>query len=150
MAAGVPAITEAEWEVMRVLWDAAEAPGAGLTAGEVARRVSEARPDWAPRTVKTLLGRLVRKGAVAVRTEGASAAGGEARRHLYRAAASREACRRQESRSFLSRIFDGAAAPAVMQLLRETKLSAQEIAELRQVLEEQAAKATSQRRGRRG
>src|SRR6476661_8368232 len=115
-----PQISDAEWDVMKVVWD--HGP---LTAGEVVRHLAAER-RWSPRTVKTLLSRLVKKGAAEVRTEDADTASGGAgggagggRRFLYRARVSREACVRRESRSFLSRVFDGAAAPAVLHLLSQ-------------------------------
>ena len=53
-----PPISDAEWEVMKSVWD--HGP---LTAGEVVSRL-EAQTRWHPRTIKTLLARLVKKGAV--------------------------------------------------------------------------------------
>src|SRR5687768_11428545 len=100
----LPQISDAEWEVMKVVWD--QGP---LTAGDVVRQLSDSRgaaePAWAPRTIKTLLSRLVAKRAVEVKT----ADGGK--KFLYRARVSREECVRQESRSFISRVFDGSVAP---------------------------------------
>ena len=88
---------------MKVLWERQGAEGAadaaGLTAGEVVDAVA-ASQAWAPRTIKTLLNRLVQKKAVAVTVEG--------RRYLYRARVARDAVVRRESRSFLSRVFGGA------------------------------------------
>ena len=65
----------------------------------------------------------------------------EGKRYLYRARVSGEACVRKESRSFLSRVFDGAAAPAVLHLLSQCdvdefkKLSPEEVRHLRQLLD---------------
>src|SRR3954469_21191090 len=105
----VPQISDAEWEVMKVVWEAGDAgPPAALTAGEVVQRMGGAGARWRPRTIKTLLSRLVQKGAVRVDAEP-----GAARVYRYRAAVSRDACVRQESRSFLRRVFDGDVAPAL-------------------------------------
>jgi BlaI family penicillinase repressor len=123
----LPQITEAEWEVMKVVW---EGPA---TAGEVVRRMEGVR-GWRPRTIKTLLGRLVRKGAVKMEAQ--------EKRYLYKAAVRREACVRSETRSFLSRVFDGAVAPALVQFLKESKLSAAELDELREILEKEAQRAS--------
>ena len=122
-----PDISDAEWEVMKVLWDAPSP----RTAGEVVAAL-ETQTHWAPRTIKTLLGRLVKKKAVGVNvTDG---------KHLYKPSVSRDACRRAESKSFLSRVFDGEAAPAVMHLLSQTKLGPSEIAELKRILDEEGGK----------
>ena len=130
---------------MKALWDhAAQASGAGsgLTAGEVVDAVA-AGQHWAPRTIKTLLNRLVQKSAVEVTVDG--------RRYLYRARVARDAVVRRESRSFLSRVFGGAVAPAVVHLLEHSDLTPQEVDHLRQILdrESRADKGTG-RRGDKG
>jgi BlaI family transcriptional regulator, penicillinase repressor len=117
-----PQISDAEWEVMKVLWQ--QSP---LTAGEVVEALSRST-HWRPRTIKTLLSRLVRKGAVRMSSEG--------RKHVYRPRVSQQACIRHESRSFLSRVFSGQAAPAIVHLLTHAKLSEQEIEQLKQVLDD--------------
>jgi BlaI family penicillinase repressor len=120
----MPQISDAEWEVMKVLWDKGQA-----TAGEVVQALA-APMHWRPRTIKTLLARLVKKGAVATTTEGRS--------FVYRPAVQQARCVRQESRSFLQRVFGGAVAPAVVHLLSHGKLSPEEIRELKQILEKEA------------
>jgi BlaI family penicillinase repressor len=118
----VPEISDAEWDVMKVVWDH---PGP-LTAGEVVAGVSSSR-SWRPRTVKTLLNRLVKKGAVDMQADGS--------RFLYRARVTQAACVRHESRSFLARVFDGAVTPAVVHFLSTHKLSPDEIRELKSILD---------------
>jgi BlaI family penicillinase repressor len=127
---------------MKVLWDrrdpAGSDPGPGLTAGEVVDAVA-AGQSWAPRTIKTLLNRLVQKGAVEVKVEG--------RRYLYRARVARDAVVRRESRSFLSRVFGGAVAPAVVHLLEHSDLTPQEIDHLRQILERESGREVKRDKG---
>lgn len=115
-------ISEAEWEVMNVVWHRAPVP-----AAEVAAELAD-RKGWAMRTTRTLLGRLVKKRALAVEEDG--------RRHLYHPRVKLEACVRQASRSFLDRVFGGRPAAMLIHLVQEAELSPQEIAELRRVLEE--------------
>jgi BlaI family penicillinase repressor len=123
----VPQISDAEWEVMKVVWERQP-----VSAAEVVERLGRER-RWSPRTIRTMLNRLLAKRAIDYRPEG--------KRYLYRARTSRDACVRQESRSFLSRVFDGAAAPAVMHLLTHCdveefrKLSPSELQHLRQLLD---------------
>jgi len=102
----------------------------------VVEAVVRAQP-WHPRTVKTLLNRLVQKKAVDVRVEG--------RRYLYHPRVPRDAALRRESRSFLSRVFGGAVAPAVVHLLEQSdlNLTPQEIEQLRQILEREPAAGKS-------
>src|SRR4051794_15345534 len=119
-----PQISDSEWDVMKVVWD--HGP---TTAGEIVRRLAPAT-GWRPRTIKTLLGRLVRKGAVAMDSDD--------KRFIYKAAVRREACIRSESRSFLSRVFDGAVAPALVHFLKDSKLSPAELDELKRILDQEA------------
>lgn len=120
--AGVPRISDAEWQVMKVLW--ARSP---LTANEVVEAL-EPSTTWNPRTVKTLLNRLVKKGALGYREEG--------RRYLYMPLVCEEACIREERRSFLRRVYGGALQPMLAQFLEEEDLTPEEVAELRRILDE--------------
>src|SRR3954452_20590828 len=94
-----PAISDAEWQVMNVLWDASPNP---LSAGDIIDRISKAK-DWNPRTVKTLLNRLIKKRALSFTRDGKS--------YLYHPLVGRDQCVRAVSRSFLSRVFGGNVAP---------------------------------------
>ena len=118
----VPGISDAEWEVMKAIWDRHPA-----AAQDVVRRL-EGRRDWSPRTIKTMLNRLVRKGALAFRPEG--------NRYLYSPAVSRAECIRAESQSFLHRVFEGSAGPMLVHFVRNARLSERDLAELRKILDE--------------
>ena len=118
-----PRISEAEWDVMRVVWERHP-----ITAQEVARALDPHR-DWSARTVKTLLARLVKKGALGFESEG--------QRYRYHPLVSRGECVRVESESFLQRVFGGAASPLLAHFVREGRLSPEEFAELRRLLEEE-------------
>jgi len=141
----LPQISDAEWEVMKVVWEAGDAaPPETLTAGEVVQRMGAAGGPggrWRPRTIKTLLSRLVQKGAVR-----ADAEPGAARVYRYKAAVSREACVRQESRSFLRRVFDGDVAPALVHFLNASNLSRGDIERLKKVLDNEVAAAGNGRK----
>jgi BlaI family penicillinase repressor len=121
VAVSGPQISDAEWEVMKAVWDAQPVP-----ASDVVERLGREQ-GWAPRTVKTMLNRLVGKGALTYAVDG--------KRFLYSAKVNRDACVRRESRSFLSRVFDGSVAPAVVHLLSHAKLSDDELKQLRQILD---------------
>ena len=120
-----PAITDAEWNVIKVLWDQ---PGQWLAAAAIIEPVARDRAIHHS-TIRTLLARLVRKGAVETKRDSANA-------FLYRAKVSRDSVVREESKSFLSRVFDGNAAPALVHLLHQNRdqLSAAELQELRDLL----------------
>ena len=120
--AQLPTISDAEWDVMQVLWDASR-----LTANEVVERV-RARRNWNPRTVKTLLNRLMRKGALGFEREG--------KRYRYFPRVSREECIRSESRSFVDRVFGGALGPMLAHFVNEEPLTPDEIRQLRELIDQ--------------
>src|SRR5260221_5621988 len=101
--AKLPQISDAEWDVMKVLWDRAEAG-----AQEVTEALAVGR-NWRPQTVKTLLNRLVKKGAVAYVEEG--------RRFIYRPQVSPDAVGRAGSPAVFSRVVDWRVPPAAGPLL---------------------------------
>jgi BlaI family transcriptional regulator, penicillinase repressor len=118
----VPAISDSEWDVMNVLW-AADAP---LGANDVVARLAGVR-DWSPRTVKTLLNRLINKGALAYETQG--------KRYLYRPRVTRGQCVREETRSFLSRVFANAPGPMLLQFVAQARLTPAEVEALKRLLD---------------
>src|SRR5271170_5948915 len=113
----IPKISEAEWVVMEVVWR--KHP---VTALEVVQQLA-AHTQWQDQTIRTLLRRLIRKKALSFRAEG--------KVYYYSPTVSREQCVRDESRSFLERVFGGTAQPLLLQLMQETKLSPEGIAELK-------------------
>ncbi len=119
-------ISDAEWQVMNIVWD-----GQPMTAQEIIAALQGAS-DWAPATIKTMLHRLVAKEVLTYDLQG--------NRYVYRSRVRRADCVRAASRSFLERVFDGEAAPLLSHFLRASKLSAEEIRDLRRILDEQEAR----------
>jgi BlaI family transcriptional regulator, penicillinase repressor len=115
-------ISDAEHAVMEVLWD--ESP---LTAADVCDRVCAAR-DWSMPTVKTLLSRLVAKGAVATEADG--------RRFLYTPTIERSAYVGHESRRLVDRLFGGKPASLFAQLAESEALSDDDLKEIERLLKE--------------
>jgi predicted transcriptional regulator len=115
-------ISEAEAVVMDVLWrrhpQGADDVVAALTAST----------DWAEPTIKTLLNRLLNKGAIEAVKEG--------RRYLYSPVLAREAWVAQQSEGLLQRLFDGRVAPLVAHFSERGKLSAADVAELKRLISE--------------
>ena len=116
-----PAISEAESRVMEVLWE--RAPQGSEELAEALRTET----DWHENTVRTLLNRLIRKGAVRAEREG--------RRYLYAPVLTREQWQAHESRNLLDRVFGGKVAPLLVHFSRTEKLSAKDVAELRKLVE---------------
>ena len=117
-----PSISDAEWEVMDIVWE-----NSPITSREVVESLAGTK-KWNHRTIKTMLNRLVKKGALKYEVEGKA--------YLYRPCVSRDVCVREESKSFLDRVFGGASNPMLVQFVKNTKLSQEEIKELKQILSE--------------
>ena len=115
-------ISRAESIVMEVLWR--QSP---RTAEDVAVALADEQ-SWGEATVKTLLNRLLKKGAVAADRDG--------RRYLYRPLLDRADYVHAESRGLLDRLFDGRLAPLVSHLSQRETLSADDIAELKRLIAE--------------
>ncbi len=113
-------ITPAELEIMKVLW---REPGLG--ASEIADAL-EGRQDWNIRTIKTLLSRLVDKGALETQQDG--------RRYLYRPAVEKGDYQTKAAGQLIDRLFGGRAAPLIAQLADARGLSEDDIEELEALL----------------
>jgi BlaI family penicillinase repressor len=118
----LPDISEAEWSVMETLWERAP-----QTASEVAKRLRKPK-RWAENTVRTLLTRLAEKGALRVEENAAGV-------RQFSPAVEREACVRAEGESFLQRVFRGAAKPLLVHFASQTKLTPEEVRELKRLLD---------------
>jgi BlaI family penicillinase repressor len=114
----LPDISESEWAVMEVLWKRWP-----QTAAEVAKAVRKPT-GWALNTVRTLLARLVEKGALRTSENAAGV-------REFSPAVEREACVRAESAQFLDRVFQGAAKPLLVHFATHAKLTPEEVRELK-------------------
>jgi predicted transcriptional regulator len=117
-------ITPAELDIMKVLWRRPSS-GAGLSATDIAEALAGER-DWTIKTVRTLLSRLVEKGALAV--------SGEGRSFRYAPQITEADFSAREASQFVDRLFDGRAAPLVAQLAEARGLTPDDIAELEALL----------------
>ncbi len=115
-----PKISDAEWTVMKVLWDRGSS-----TLAEVVKDL-EGRLHWKPRTVQSLIRRLTEKGALAVEAIG--------REFRYSPAVAQEQCQHEESRSFLDRVFNGRLTPFVAGMMERDDVSKDDLAALREML----------------
>jgi predicted transcriptional regulator len=118
-----PPVSDTELTVLKVLWRSG--PG---TVRDIEARLRRRKPRWAYNTVLTLLTRLREKGYVASDARGAA--------HVFRPVVTRDELLRQGLTSLADRICDGTASPLVHALVRGRRLTAEEIAHLRQLLDE--------------
>lgn len=117
----MPKISESEWLVMKEIWG--KNP---ITANDVVDALSDTS-TWSPKTIKTLLTRLVKKGAVGFEAEG--------REYHYYPIVEEAALIKEESRSFLKRVFGGTIKPMLATLVESEDLSAEDIEELKRILD---------------
>ena len=115
-------LTDPEWRLMHVLWDRSP-----RTAREVHDEVSP-ETDWAYTTVKTMLDRLVEKGALDAAREGRTTA--------YDPRITRDRARRSALQGLLDRAFDGTFGALVHHLAEGRRLSPRDRRALEELLEE--------------
>lgn len=115
-------ISEAESQVMEVLWERAP-----QSAEDVAGALADRQP-WQEATIKTLLNRLLKKRAVAAERDG--------RRYLYRPLIGRGDYVLAESKSLLDRLYGGRVSALVAHFSQTEKLTKKDIADIRALIEE--------------
>ncbi|HWW57759.1 MAG TPA: BlaI/MecI/CopY family transcriptional regulator [Sphingopyxis sp.] len=112
--------SESEMQVLSALWD--ESP---QTAADLTSRIGKIN-GWTQATVKTLLARLVQKGAVTAAADG--------RRYLYSPAVERADAVGEESQRFVDRLFGGRVSPLIAHLADREALTDADIAEIEALL----------------
>ncbi|NGZ74798.1 BlaI/MecI/CopY family transcriptional regulator [Saccharibacillus alkalitolerans] len=122
MKRSIPRISDAEWEVMKVLWN-----GSPKTASEIIGELEGSR-DWNPKTVRTLIKRLTEKEAVGYTQEG--------RVYSYYPKVQEEECVKSETTSFMQRVYGGTLRPMLAHFLKDEQLTKEDIEELRKILDE--------------
>jgi len=122
----LPNISDAEREVMKVIW-----PNTPCSSAQVIAALARSK-SWSMGTIKTLLNRLHSKGALRFEKVGKS--------YLYYPTVTEEQLRSAETKSFVDRVFDGEFSPMLAHFARSRKLSERDLKELEQILKEGRAK----------
>jgi predicted transcriptional regulator len=117
-----PSISEAESVVLDVLWHRSP-----LATEDVVAALRDQR-DWQEPTIKTLLNRLLNKGAISAEKVG--------RRYLYSPVLEREQWLASESESFVARLFEGRVAPLVAHFSKHRRLTKKDLADLKRLIAE--------------
>jgi len=120
-----PKISEAEWEVMKVLWKTSP-----RTANDIVKELT-GKTAWKRETIRTLINRLVSKKVLKFEKKG--------RQYHYCPRVNEAECIRAETESFVRRFGAGSIEPMLAAFVEEKELSAERIARLRQLLDEKAA-----------
>lgn len=116
----LPKISDSEWEVMKIIWSKEEA-----TANEIIDNL-KGKQEWKNTTIKSLINRLLNKEAIGFRKNG--------KEYFYYPLISEEECIKEESQSFLKKVFNGSLNEMVLNLVKSEKLTQEDINELRDIL----------------
>ncbi|MGL5353952.1 MAG: BlaI/MecI/CopY family transcriptional regulator [Clostridium sp.] len=117
----LPKISDAEWEVMKIIWKSPK-----ITSTLIIEELSGST-EWKPATIKSLISRLLNKEAIGFDKNG--------KEYYYYPLVSEEECRREESKSFLNKVFDGSLNSMILNFVKSEKLTADDINELRNILD---------------
>ncbi len=125
----LPQISEAEFEVMKIVWKYAP-----ISTNEVIDKLTETS-KWNPKTIQTMLLRLVKKGALTYEKS--------SRVFVYTPLVQKDEYFDRESSSFLNRFYNGTLNSMVLNFLENDKLSENDISKLRNILAERYKKGDS-------
>ena len=118
-------ISEAEWSIMKVLWDGCETNNRGMTLGEIVQSL-QASTGWSNTTIRTLIIRLAEKGAVEIDQRTGV--------YKYTPKTSKDECVKSEVASFIERVFDNNSYNLMASLVRDGKLTEQEKKDIIEIL----------------
>lgn len=124
--AALPQISEAEFEVMKIIWKYAP-----ISTNDITDKLLKTS-TWNPKTIQTLVKRLVDKGALTYEKQ--------SRMYVYTPLVQESEYVRQESKSFLNRFYDGDISSMVSAYLEDDTLSEKELNNLRSLLSQRTHK----------
>jgi BlaI family penicillinase repressor len=120
----IPQISEAELEVMKILWACSSA-----TSAQIIEQLSD-KTDWKPKTVQTLIMRLTAKEAIrAEKTSGKA--------FVYAPQVGEEEYKAHANQSFLQKLYNGSLNLMLTSFIKEKRFSREELQELKKLLEEE-------------
>ncbi|MBM7837146.1 BlaI family penicillinase repressor [Alkalihalobacillus xiaoxiensis] len=122
MSKTMPSISDAEWEVMKILWK-----NPPKSASQVVTEL-EAIVDWKPKTIRTHLDRLTKKAIIKVNRD--------ERIYTFTPLFSEDECKRAETNSFIKRVHDGTTKSMMVQFIEDETLTKEDLQELRSLLDE--------------
>ena len=118
----IPKISEAEWEVMKIIWSKNPCP-----ANEIIKYL-EGSKEWKPKTVKSLISRLLKKNAIGFNEE--------CRTYYYYPLVNEKECVKEESKCFIQRVYNGAAKNMLLNFIEDNKLTEEDLDDLKRILDD--------------
>ena len=122
----LPQISEAEFEIMKIVWKYAP-----INTNEITEKLTQTT-NWSPKTIQTLIKRLVSKKALTYEKQ--------SRVFVYTPLVKEDEYIRRESNTFLNRFYDGNIISMLASYIEDDKLSEAEIDTLRSLLSEKHKK----------
>lgn len=116
----LPRISDAEWEVMKIIWRLEE-----VTSSEVIDNLKD-KQNWKNTTIKSLISRLLNKEAIGFKKVG--------KEYFYFPLVSEEECIKEEMESFLNKVFNGSLNSMLLSFIKSSNLTKEEIRELKDAL----------------
>jgi len=118
----IPKISNAEWEVMKIIWSHPE-----ITSANIVTELKN-KAEWKPATVKSLINRLLNKNVIGYNKL--------ANEYSYFPLISENECIKSESRSFINKVFNGSIKSMLSAFVESEKISATDIEDLKSILKQ--------------
>ena len=114
-------LSNGEWKIMNILWESSP-----KTIAQLVEAFADTT-EWNKTTIFVMLKRLIAKGAVRMDDSGRS--------HMYYPLISREKASKEETLSFLEKVYNGSLGLLVSSLVGSDSLTEEEIAELKAIID---------------
>lgn len=118
----IPKISNAEWEVMKVIWNHPE-----ITSINIIHELQD-KVEWKPPTIKSLINRLLNKNVISFKKLG--------NEYLYFSLVSEDECIKLESKSFINKVFNGSIKSMLLSFVESKEISESDIEELKNILKQ--------------
>ncbi len=122
----IPKISNAEWEVMKIIWSHSE-----ITSINIIQELKD-KEEWKPATVKSLINRLLNKNAIGFNKL--------CNEYLYYPLVSEDECINIESQSFINRVFNGSVKSMLLTFVESKEISETDIEELKNIINKSSKK----------
>ncbi|EHI99268.1 transcriptional repressor, CopY family [Clostridium sp. DL-VIII] len=118
----IPKISNAEWEVMKIIWNHSE-----ITSVNIIHELQD-KVEWKPTTIKSLINRLLNKNVISFKKLG--------NEYLYFSLVPEDECIKLESQSFINKVFNGSIKSMLLNFVESKEISEADIEDLKNILKQ--------------